>query len=72
MNRVLKVVSVAMLSTVLAVSTAVAVSAADSDINDAEQSVLDELNTTVNLNGTDTPIPSQYVNQAENYFRTES
>lgn len=68
MKRFVKVITSAILSATLAVGTAAAVSAAG--INAAEQKILNELNTTVSMNGVEKSIPAGYVNQAENYFNT--
>lgn len=68
MRKVVKSLATAALSAVVAVSATAAVSAAG--INAAEQSILDELNTTIVMNGVEKGIKSQYVNQAENYFNT--
>ena len=46
------------------------VSAFAAGINDSEQKVLDELKTSVKMQGTDMYLPDSYVNQAENYFNT--
>ena len=66
MNKVFKVLSAAVIAGVVAVSAFCTVSAAG--LNSAENRIMDELNTTVSLNGTATKLPAQYVNQAENYF----
>lgn len=68
MKSALKVVSASFLAAALAVTSAFAASAAG--INEAEQSILDELNTTVTMNGVEKSIPASYINQAENYFNT--
>lgn len=68
MKRVVKVLSSAMLAAVIVATATVAASAAG--INDAEQKILDELNTTVTMNGVEKSIPAGYINQAENYFNT--
>lgn len=68
MKRFVKVITSALLSATIAVGTAAAVSAAG--INAAEQKILDELNTTVSMNGVEKSIPAGYINQAENYFNT--
>lgn len=68
MKNILKVLSVCSLTAAIGVASTVAVSAAG--INDAEQSVLDELRTTVTLQGTEKRLPVSYINQAENYFNT--
>ena len=47
-----------------------AVSAFAAGINDNEKKVLDELKTSVKMQGTDMYWPDSYVNQAENYFNT--
>ncbi len=47
-----------------------AVTAFAAGINTAEKAVLDELNTSVTMQGTEMSIPAEYVNQAENYFNT--
>ena len=66
MNKVFKVLSAAVLAGVVAVSAVCSVSAAG--LNNGEQKIIDELKTTVNLAGTATKLPAQYINQAENYF----
>ena len=68
MKKVLKVLSAAMLSAVVAVSAAASVSAAG--VNAAEQRILDELHTTVNMAGVQKSLPAEYITQAENYFNT--
>lgn len=68
MKKVLKVLSAAMLSAVVAVSAATAVSAAG--INAAEQKVLDALNQTATMAGVEKSLPAEYKTQAENYFNT--
>ena len=47
-----------------------AVTAFAAGINDNEQKVLDELKTSVEMQGTEMYWPRTYVNQAENYFNT--
>ena len=47
-----------------------AVSAFAAGINDNEQKVLDELNTSVKMQGKDMYWPEAFVNQAENFFNT--
>ena len=47
-----------------------AVSAFAAGINDNEQTVLDELKTSVKMQGTEMYLPEAYVNQAENFFNT--
>ena len=64
MNKFLKVISAALISAAVAVSTAVSVSA----VNANEHKILHALNGTVSLNGVLTKIPTEYYNQAENYF----
>ena len=68
MKKVVKVLSSALLATAVAATATFAVSAAG--INAAEQKILDELHTTVSLNGVAKSIPAGYINQAENYFNT--
>ena len=70
MKKVLKVLSAAMLSAVVAVGASASVFAA-TGINAAEQKVLDELNTTVTMNGAEKSLPVRYVNQAEQYFAND-
>ena len=64
----MKKVSV-ILAALLLVAVSV-VSAFAAGINDSEQKVLDELKTSVKMQGTDMYLPDSYVNQAENYFNT--
>ena len=47
-----------------------AVTAFAAGINDNEQKVLDELKTSVEMQGVEMNWPAAYVNQAENYFNT--
>ena len=68
MRKVLKVLSAAMLTAVVAVSAAASVSAAG--INAAEQKVLDALDQTATMGGVEKSLPVQYKVQAENYFNT--
>lgn len=68
MKNPLKVISASLLATTVAVTAAFSASAAG--INAAEQSILDELNTTVTMQGVEKNIPASYINQAENYFNT--
>ncbi|MCQ4022763.1 MULTISPECIES: hypothetical protein [unclassified Ruminococcus] len=68
MKKIAKVLSSALLAGVIAVSATVAASAAG--INAAEQKILDELHTTVTMDGVEKSIPASYINQAENYFNT--
>ena len=72
MKKVLKVLSVAMLSAVVAVGASASAFAANTTgINDAEQKVLNELHTTVEMGGVQKSLPAQYINQAEQYFVKE-
>ena len=66
MKNVVKLIASVLVAGVVAVSAFCTVSAAG--LNSAENRIMDELNTTVSLNGTATKLPVQYVNQAENYF----
>lgn len=68
MKKVVKILSSALLAAVVATTATVAASAAG--INAAEQNILNELNTTVKMNGVEKSIPTSYINQAENYFNT--
>ena len=68
MKKIMKVLSTAALAAVVTVTASTAAFAAG--INAAEQSILDELSTTVTMNGVVKSIPAQYINQAENYFNT--
>ena len=47
-----------------------AVTAFAAGINSSEQAVLDALNQTITLKGGSTTLPTEYVNQAENYLNT--
>lgn len=61
------------ISAVIAALLIVAISAVTAfaaGINDSEQKVLDELKTSVEMQGTEMYWPRTYVNQAENYFNT--
>ncbi len=72
MKKVLKVLSAAMLSAVVAVGASASAFAANTTgINDAEQKVLNELHTTVEMGGVQKSLPAQYINQAEQYFVKE-
>ena len=53
-----------------AVASVSAITAGAAGINSAEQAVLDELNTSVTMKGTDLVISDEYINQAQNYFNT--
>ena len=66
MKNIVKILASVLVAGVVAVSAVCSVSAAG--LSNGESRVLDELNTTVNLNGTATKCPQQYINQAENYF----
>lgn len=68
MKRIFKVLSVGLLSAAVAVSASSVAFAAG--INEAEQKILDELHTTVTMNGVEKTLPVDYINQAENYFNT--
>ncbi|HIR02965.1 MAG: hypothetical protein U0M23_01960 [Acutalibacteraceae bacterium] len=57
-----------LLAMILVVALAVSVSAAG--INESEQKVLDELSSKVEIGNGYYMIPTEYVNQAENYFNT--
>ncbi|MEE1105603.1 MAG: hypothetical protein UH083_06565, partial [Ruminococcus sp.] len=65
-RKLMKKVSV-ILAALLLVAVSV-VSAFAAGINDSEQKVLDELKTSVKMQGTDMYWPDSCVNQAENYF----
>lgn len=68
MKKVLKVLSASMLSALVAVSAVATVSAA-AGINDAEQQVLDNLGTGIELESGETlEVPAGKVAEAENYF----
>lgn len=71
MKKVLKVLSAAMLSALVAVSAATCVSAA-SDINSAEQAILDELGTPYTVNGIEKTMDAAYIGQAKTYFLGDS
>lgn len=61
------------ISAVIAALLIVAISAVTAfaaGINDSKQKVLDELKTSVEMQGTEMYWPRTYVNQAENYFNT--
>ena len=64
----MKLISIALLSAAVAVSASLSVSAAG--INSAEQKILNELRTTVDMEGNLKTLPESYINQAENYFNT--
>ena len=54
----------------LLVAAVSAVTAFAAGINENERKVLDELKTSVEMQGTEMYWPRTYVNQAENYFNT--
>lgn len=56
------------IAAVLMVFSSITVFAAG--INSAEQAVLDELNSSVTMQGNEMVIPASYINQAESYFNT--
>ena len=62
-----KVASIFVALLLVAVSV---VSAFAADINANEKKVLDELKTSVKMQGKDMYLPDSFVNQAENYFNT--
>lgn len=64
----MKKLSAMLVALILVAATAFTAFAAG--INDSEQAVLDELKTSVKMNGSEMTIPSEFVNQAENYFNT--
>lgn len=64
----MKKISALLIALVLSAVATVSTSAAG--INDAEQAVLDELKTSVNMKGSTMVISDDYVNQAKNYFNT--
>jgi len=66
MKKVLKVLSAAMLTAVVAASAVTVASAAG--LNEDEQRVMAELNTTVTMAGVEKALPDSYKNQAENYL----
>ena len=68
MKKTMKLISIALLSAAVAVSASLSVSAAG--INSAEQKILNELRTTVTMEGNLKTLPESYINQAENYFNT--
>ena len=68
MKKSIKTIAAAMLSAAVAVSASLSVYAAG--INNAEQRILDELKTTVSMEGNVKTLPVQYINEAENYFNT--
>ena len=68
MKKVLKVLSVC--SLVAALTAAASVTASAAGINAAEQRILDELHTTVTMQGMQKSLPASYINQTENYLNT--
>lgn len=64
----MKKLSAVLVAAILVVASAVTAFAAG--INSSEQAVLDELNSTLTVNGGTFAIPEEYINQAENYFNT--
>lgn len=64
----MKKLSAMLVALILVAATAFTAFAAGT--NDSEQAVLDELKTSVKMNGSEMVIPSEFVNQAENYFNT--
>lgn len=64
----MKKLSAMLVALILVAATAFTAFAAG--INDNEQAVLNELKTSVKMNGSEMVIPSEFVNQAENYFNT--
>lgn len=64
----MKKLSAILVALVLVAATAVTAFAAG--INRSEQAVLDELKTSVAMKDGEMVIPTEYVNQAENYFNT--
>ena len=68
MKKAIKIISVGLLSAAIAATTSMSAFAAG--INSAEQKILDELRTSVDMEGNDKYLPVSYINQAENYFNT--
>lgn len=64
----MKKISAILIALVLVAATAVTAFAAG--INSSEQAVLDELKTSVAMKDGEMVIPTEFVNQAENYFNT--
>lgn len=64
----MKKIAAILIAVVLAAASAVTVFAAG--INSNEQAVLDELGTSITMQGKSMSLPSEYINQAENYFNT--
>ncbi len=68
MKKVLKALSIGSISAVIAIASSVTAFAAG--INAAEQKILDELHTTVTMQGAQKSLPVRYINQTENYLNT--
>lgn len=68
MKNIFKLLSVCSLTAAVGIASSATVLAAG--INDAEQSILDELHTTVTMQGREKSLPSSYINQTENYLNT--
>lgn len=68
--EVINMKKVAALLIALLLMTTTAVTAFAAGINSSEQAVLDELSTSITMQGSKMTIPTEYVNQAENYFNT--
>ena len=68
MKKAIKIISVGLLSAAIAATASMSAFAAG--INSAEQKILDELRTSVDMEGNDKYLPVSYINQAENYFNT--
>ena len=68
MKKYLKVLSVC--SLVAAIAAGASATASAAGINAAEQRILDELHTTVMMNGVSKSLPVVYINQTENYLNT--
>ena len=68
MKKFFKVLSVCSLAA--AIGACASAPAFAAGINDAEQRILDELHTTVTMNGAQKSLPAVYINQTENYLNT--
>ena len=68
MKKTIKFISIGLLSAAIAATASISVFAAG--INTAEQKILDELRTSVDMEGNSKYLPGSYINQAENYFNT--
>ena len=68
MNKVFKALIACFVTAAVAAACSVFVRAAG--INAAEQKILDELRTSVSMQGTQKALPADYINQAENYLNT--